>query len=862
MNKKGMVLMFCFLILNLSFITAGIDDGLVSYFKLNSNTIDNSNLSYSGIVQGDVAWTEGHINDGAGFAGSNDYIKIGDATKYSDLCVNGCTIAAWINPYLAHTGTIVGRWDSTDNNYFFSLKTNVNNRPMFSLSEAGSSICYSFSKWGNNLIYNQWNFVVGVYNKTTLLTYIGSNIANPGISSGCNLQGINSVAWQDSEATFIGVEDDGGLFNDFNGIIDEVRMYSRVLTQEEIEELYAYTGELPAPPVCGDGVINGVEVCDGDLLNSQTCSNFGFDSGTLSCNSECTGYDLSQCFNQPVCNTCSQCDSIFDTCTEQKCHNDCGSECYYRGEIPLFEDCISLTDACSEITQCSDYSNYECGNNPCNLNCTWDGVTCEEKICSAEICNDNLDNDCDLFSDCDDSDCVSDVNCISKDLQTYFKEINFGAVLLNENKDITFVMNNTGDDVISGIITINFPFSIVSGETYSLQPGAIHNAVIRFSPVSEGHFSNKLILSNSQGISLRAYGNGVTDLSNQKLNLPSSITPRFTITDKVWPSNHGDSNVCLWGDDKMAAVSISIDDNYVKEHDWWINQTQQRGNWSMTWFVITGLVGGKSFAQYGRWTDFQRLVNLGYDIQSHTANHTNIEATNLTEEQLAYQYSRALEDINENIPGYRATTIAYPYCNGNESISSRYHAASRSCSGFPDAVNKVNYSAVLTVSNLVPPWTNFKGNWIEKLIYPNTTYVRYYRGWLNLFKHTYQGYPKDGGVITLSELDILSQYKDDLWIDSFTAIALYGQERDTHTLHVYDVTDNSIKFTLTDLMDDSVFTIPLTVKIRINNNWNAVTAIQSGEIIPISFVEYNGNKYILVKAVPDRGEIILTKRTI
>jgi hypothetical protein len=61
-------------------------------------------------------------------------------------------------------------------------------------------------------------------------------------------------------------------------------------------------------------------------------------------------------------------------------------------------------------------------------------------------------------------------------------------------------------------------------------------------------------------------------------------------------------------------------------------------------------------------------------------------------------------------------------------------------------------------------------------------------------------------------------------------------------------------------MDDSVFTIPLTVKIRINNNWNAVIAIQSGEVIPTSFVEHNGNKYILVKAVPDRGEIILTKK--
>jgi hypothetical protein len=39
---------------------------------------------------------------------------------------------------------------------------------------------------------------------------------------------------------------------------------------------------------CGDGVVNGVEDCDGTNLNSATCQSEGYDGGSLSCNTDCT----------------------------------------------------------------------------------------------------------------------------------------------------------------------------------------------------------------------------------------------------------------------------------------------------------------------------------------------------------------------------------------------------------------------------------------------------------------------------------------------------------------------------------------------------------------------------------------------
>ncbi len=45
---------------------------------------------------------------------------------------------------------------------------------------------------------------------------------------------------------------------------------------------------------CGNGQIDNGEACDGSNLNNQSCTSLGFDTGTLTCNSDCT-LNQSQC---------------------------------------------------------------------------------------------------------------------------------------------------------------------------------------------------------------------------------------------------------------------------------------------------------------------------------------------------------------------------------------------------------------------------------------------------------------------------------------------------------------------------------------------------------------------------------------
>jgi len=51
---------------------------------------------------------------------------------------------------------------------------------------------------------------------------------------------------------------------------------------------------------CGDNVVDPGEECDGTDLAGETCISKGFDSGTLSCLSDCSGYDTSDCRREPA----------------------------------------------------------------------------------------------------------------------------------------------------------------------------------------------------------------------------------------------------------------------------------------------------------------------------------------------------------------------------------------------------------------------------------------------------------------------------------------------------------------------------------------------------------------------------------
>ena len=161
--------------------------------------------------------------------------------------------------------------------------------------------------------------------------------------------------------------------------------------------------------------------------------------------------------------------------------------------------------------------------------------------------------------------------------------------------------------------------------------------------------------------------------------------PRFETPEISWPAEPGAAEVCLWKDDKYAAISITIDDNCRPDHDWWLEQAEKHG-FKLTWFVITdGVMEGRNKGFNGTWADWQRLADAGHSIQSHTTNHRAAKKGEppIPDEDLHAMYRDSLAAINAHVTNNVACCIAYPRGEPHREIAAQYAIACRGTYGAP-----------------------------------------------------------------------------------------------------------------------------------------------------------------------------------
>ncbi len=161
------------------------------------------------------------------------------------------------------------------------------------------------------------------------------------------------------------------------------------------------TFDTSACTVCGDGVANGNESCDGDDLGSDECVDLGWlGGGTLSCAAGCS-YDDSQCIG-PLCGSADAgvgpCPAECSWCDDGFCVFDC------PGDIVDGGPCNGLDLVCPAgwpcrlscgEAGCNDTS-FTCSDGVCEVTCTGINacigttVDCGIQSCAAT---------CDIFSD-------------------------------------------------------------------------------------------------------------------------------------------------------------------------------------------------------------------------------------------------------------------------------------------------------------------------------------------------------------------------------------------------------------------------------------------------------------------------------
>jgi len=224
-------------------------NGLVGYWKFdessgtsasdsggngNTGTLKNGTTTCYG---GDCPnWINGKYDKAIKFDGVNDYVDCGNDSSL--IISDYITIEAWIKPQPNQEYC----WDGKKGNY--GVAASVNNYTgstiwSWQLRYGAPTTCYlgfqfngnpEGAKWvtvGQNLTAGEWYHVVGTFNGTHIKSYLNGTLIET--------DQISAISTNPNNKILIGNE---GWANYFNGTIDEVKIYNRVLTADEIRTEY------------------------------------------------------------------------------------------------------------------------------------------------------------------------------------------------------------------------------------------------------------------------------------------------------------------------------------------------------------------------------------------------------------------------------------------------------------------------------------------------------------------------------------------------------------------------------------------------------------------------------------------------
>lgn len=220
-------------------------DGLVAYFPLDGQARDFSGNNFNGIVNGTEMYADvnGNENSARVFHGKSDYIT--SSPDIDNLLSNGATFSAWVKPLdTIDIGTIVSNLSYEGSSLVgFEFSYGTYDYRGVGLSYASSSDDKIFwrSEDLQQMQLNEWSHVLATWNgevdheSSEIGIYIDSQYAN---SNGGARHPNNNDTFSDSDdPLIIGSK---YLRNNFHCAIDEVRIYDRVLSSEEIQLLQAY----------------------------------------------------------------------------------------------------------------------------------------------------------------------------------------------------------------------------------------------------------------------------------------------------------------------------------------------------------------------------------------------------------------------------------------------------------------------------------------------------------------------------------------------------------------------------------------------------------------------------------------------
>jgi hypothetical protein len=216
-------------------------DGLVGYWPFNGNANDESGNGNNGNVNGATLTTDrfGNENSAYSFNGTNGFINVANSLSLSPT--NSISLCGWIKSRSTNFfDRIINKSHNVAQNYatyqLITRNASLSATPGFTLrfgtgnSQLSSDYLYSGDNIGN-VYFDIWQFIVGTWDGTAMKFYQNGILISSTARTGL-------LNYTNGDLQFGKGLGGTGLPQFYEGEIDDIGIWNRALTQQEITNLY------------------------------------------------------------------------------------------------------------------------------------------------------------------------------------------------------------------------------------------------------------------------------------------------------------------------------------------------------------------------------------------------------------------------------------------------------------------------------------------------------------------------------------------------------------------------------------------------------------------------------------------------
>lgn len=215
--------------------SASLIDGLVAYYPFNGNAIDESGNGNDGTVIGALLTEDrfGNLARAYEFDGVDDYINIGNNVKPS-LPI---TVSSWVEQDTISSGLVFrnDRYDNRSYRYGIAVQCLGDEKIASHVFEGFSAPWNRVNKISNDSldIVGDWHHFAVVFNAHNDMQLFWDGEVVEGYYDGSG----SRLAYSNSDGA-IGLKFTSSGASYFDGSIDDIRVYNRALSDQEIWQLY------------------------------------------------------------------------------------------------------------------------------------------------------------------------------------------------------------------------------------------------------------------------------------------------------------------------------------------------------------------------------------------------------------------------------------------------------------------------------------------------------------------------------------------------------------------------------------------------------------------------------------------------